>query len=110
MSPGLQAALDRAAKHAMTPEERREQRLSFVMGMLPSENKMTREQVAAFLDKHEGRAVANFELTRDLKAALAYFAGLDAMNPPPGVPLNEWLPAVTAARAAIKASQVSASS
>jgi hypothetical protein len=37
-----------------------------------------------------------------LREALTYFADLDAMNPPPGVALNVWLPAVTAARAALR--------
>lgn len=35
-------------------------------------------------------------------AALAVFARMDAMAPPEGVRLNGWLPAITAARAALK--------
>ncbi|PXW55589.1 hypothetical protein [Methylobacterium sp. B4] len=37
-----------------------------------------------------------------LRDALSYFAGMDAMKPPEGVPLNEWLPAVTGARSALR--------
>jgi hypothetical protein len=37
-----------------------------------------------------------------LREVLEYFAKLDAMNPPPSVPLNVWLPAVTGARAALR--------
>jgi ABC-type xylose transport system permease subunit len=37
-----------------------------------------------------------------LRGALSVFAAMDAMDPPEGVPLNEWLPAVTGARAALR--------
>ena len=37
-----------------------------------------------------------------LREVLSYFAHLDAMSPPEGVPLNEWLPAITGARAALR--------
>lgn len=35
-------------------------------------------------------------------SCLAVFARMDAMDPPEGVQLNEWLPAVTGARAALQ--------
>ncbi|MGW9822247.1 hypothetical protein ACUXK4_004842 [Methylorubrum extorquens] len=37
-----------------------------------------------------------------LKGALKVFADMDATDPPEGVLLNEWLPAVTGARVAIR--------
>ena len=39
-------------------------------------------------------------------SALAVFARMDAMDPPEGVRLNDWLPAVTGARAALKESRL----
>ena len=39
---------------AMPKEERRAQRISFIMGMLPKGVKMTREQVEEFIDSQYG--------------------------------------------------------
>ena len=38
----------------LTPEEMREQRISFVMGMLPRDSTMTRDRVRAILEKVYG--------------------------------------------------------
>ena len=46
-------ALREASKRGVSPEEAREQRLSFVMGSLSSENDLTREQVKKILDTRE---------------------------------------------------------
>ena len=43
--------LQEAAKREMTREERREQRISFIMGMLGSDTKISREYVAAYVDE-----------------------------------------------------------
>lgn len=51
--PTLLEALRKAAQHKMTPAERRAQRISFIVGMTG----FPREQVAEWLDRHEGRAV-----------------------------------------------------
>ena len=39
---------------AMPKEERRAQRISFIMGMLPKGVKMTREEVEEFIDSQHG--------------------------------------------------------
>ena len=39
---------------AMPKEERRAQRISFIMGMLPKGVKMTREEVEEFIDSQQG--------------------------------------------------------
>jgi hypothetical protein len=41
----LEALLKRAAAHVMTPEERREQRISFVFGMMPYHSTLTKDDV-----------------------------------------------------------------
>lgn len=46
--------------------------------------------------------VALMDRIAALEAALEPFAKLNAMDPPESVPLNEWLPLVTGARAALK--------
>lgn len=52
------------------------------------------------------RRIAELEgETSRLRGALVYFAKLDAMEPPESLRLNEWLPAVTGARAALKGRQ-----
>lgn len=43
--PKLDALLERARAHVMTPEERREQRISFVYGMLPFRSTLTKDDV-----------------------------------------------------------------
>jgi hypothetical protein len=54
----LLRALQGAVVSTPSQHEIEEQRLSYVMGMLPQENSMTREQVQQAIDKHEGRRVA----------------------------------------------------
>lgn len=39
-----------AAAHPMTPEERREQMISFIMGTISSRSTMTRQEVAQYLE------------------------------------------------------------
>jgi hypothetical protein len=46
-------ALERASSYRLTAAEELQQRLSFVMAALPSENNMTREQVQEVLE-HRG--------------------------------------------------------
>ena len=48
----------RKAGQNMTEEQVRAQKISFVMGMLNSKSKITREEVAAHLDKMAGRRPA----------------------------------------------------
>jgi hypothetical protein len=52
--PKLLARLALAAKHEMTAEEVRRQRVSFVYGNLPHDNPMTRNQVADAIKRLEG--------------------------------------------------------
>jgi hypothetical protein len=47
----LQQIAEAARNHVMTPAERHAQRVSFIVGMTG----YPREQVTAWLDKHEGR-------------------------------------------------------
>lgn len=54
-SESLLTALKRAASRALTPAEEIQQRLSFVMAALPSENNMTREQVQDVLEHRNQR-------------------------------------------------------
>jgi hypothetical protein len=54
--PSLLARLARAAKHEMSAEEIRRQRVSFVYGNLPQNNSMTRNQVAEAIARIEGDA------------------------------------------------------
>lgn len=44
----------RARAHRMTPEERRDQRVSLVMGMRGRSSTLTREKVATILSEVEG--------------------------------------------------------
>ena len=41
-----------AAAREMTPEERREQMISFILGTVSSRSTMTREEVVQYLEKH----------------------------------------------------------
>ena len=53
--PDLLARLvDAARNHKMTPQERFEQRVSFVYGLLSHRSKLTKEDVRAFLLEHNG--------------------------------------------------------
>ncbi len=50
----LEAHMVNAAKQILSIDEIREQRLSFVMGMLPHDSTMTREDVRKLLESHYG--------------------------------------------------------
>ena len=50
----LEELMVRSAKQSLTIEEIREQRLSFVMGMLSPESTMTRDEVRTFLENQYG--------------------------------------------------------
>lgn len=50
----LEARMVNAAKQSLSIDEIREQRLSFVMGMLPHDSTMTREDVRKLLESHYG--------------------------------------------------------
>ena len=63
--PELLALLDRARNHKMTPEELREQRVSFVYGNVAFDNPtITREQVEAILFGEDDRAREAAEYVR----------------------------------------------
>lgn len=47
----LAALIDRARSYVMTPEERREQRISFVFGMLPYRSTTTKDDVRRMLQE-----------------------------------------------------------
>ncbi len=49
--PKTLEALRKAAGRPMTPEERRQQMISFVMGTMGSDSTITRKEVAELLDK-----------------------------------------------------------
>ena len=51
----LLRALERAASQTPTIKQIDKQRISFVMGALPNDNGMTREQVQSVLERQEGR-------------------------------------------------------
>ena len=46
-------ALKRAATRSMTPEERHQQRLSFIVGTMSSDSGLTREDVQRILDEQD---------------------------------------------------------
>lgn len=50
--PELNELLRKAAQYKMTPEERFEQRVSFVYGQLPFESKVTKEEVRENLRRY----------------------------------------------------------
>ena len=50
----LDELMAQSVSESLTLEEIREQRLSFVMGMLPHDSTMTREQVREILERHYG--------------------------------------------------------
>lgn len=50
-TPTLDELLELARAHVMTPEERREQRISFVWGMLPWDSKLTKDDVRRHLEE-----------------------------------------------------------
>ena len=47
-------AVERARAHKMTPVERREQRVSMVMGLRGHTSTLTHEKVSTLLDEFEG--------------------------------------------------------
>lgn len=53
MSPELEAAIERAKNHVMTPEEVFEQRVSFVWGM--GKGDRTKDEIREMLAKSQGR-------------------------------------------------------
>ena len=57
-SEALLRALEKAATRTPSFTQMDKQRLSFVMGALPEDNKMTREQVQSVLERQEGRKLA----------------------------------------------------
>ena len=50
----LLARLRKAASVAMTSDQLRRQRISFIHGNLPHESTMSRDEIEKALDKHEG--------------------------------------------------------
>ena len=50
----LSELVERAREHRMTPKERREQRLSLVMGLRGAHSTLTREKAKEVLDDTEG--------------------------------------------------------
>ncbi len=52
--PALLARLRMAASVKMTPEERRQQRISFIHGGLSHDSTLSHADIARMLDKHEG--------------------------------------------------------
>ena len=53
--PDLIEALRRSAGQEMTEEDVRRQKISFIMGMSSCDSKITREEVAAHIDRMAGR-------------------------------------------------------
>jgi hypothetical protein len=74
-------------------------RVSRCGGMPKETAEMILSTVRDFLRVRENNRAILEAIRKD---ALDYFAKLDAMKPPDGVPLNEWLGAVTGARAALR--------
>jgi hypothetical protein len=50
----LDQITEKARSHKWTPEERRAQRLSLMMGLRSSKSPITREQMKRWIDGHEG--------------------------------------------------------
>lgn len=55
-APKLDDLIARARAHKMTPAERREQRISMVMGLRGHTSTLTKEKVETLLDELEGSA------------------------------------------------------
>jgi hypothetical protein len=53
----IEELLRQCAKRPLTPQEIQAQRLSFVMGMLPHDTTMTRQQVQEILEREYGRVI-----------------------------------------------------
>ncbi len=54
----LLARLQAAARHEVTKQELRRQRVSFIYGNLPNESQITKHQVEAAIARIEGETVA----------------------------------------------------
>ena len=52
--PKVIETLNRVAARQMSREERREQRVSFIVGTMGSDSTVTREEVERILDEQEG--------------------------------------------------------
>jgi hypothetical protein len=50
----MEEVLREAAKHPLTRDEIREQRISFVMGMMPEGSTLTREEIKELIDNLDG--------------------------------------------------------
>lgn len=73
-NPELDALLEKARNHVMTPAERREQRVSFIYGMQSADSKVTKEEIAARLNEQDGHDTLTAE--RDaLREALSALVG-----------------------------------
>ncbi len=55
----LEQIKEKARTHVVTPEERRKQRISLMMGLRSNNSTLTREEVASFLDTNEGHVSSN---------------------------------------------------
>ncbi len=51
----LLQALARASEHKATPQEIREQRISFILGSIKESSGITRERIQRVLDEQEGK-------------------------------------------------------
>jgi poly-beta-hydroxyalkanoate depolymerase len=56
VAPNMDVLIARARAHKMTPTERREQRVSMVMGLRGHTSTLTKEKVETLLDDLEGSA------------------------------------------------------
>jgi hypothetical protein len=54
---GLLKSLERETRRHLTSSQVEKQRLSFVMGSMPSKGTITRDEVKNILDSHNGRAI-----------------------------------------------------
>lgn len=52
--PHVLDALEKAATRPMTAEERRQQKISFIVGTMGSDSAITREKVESILAKQDG--------------------------------------------------------
>jgi len=50
----LTTLIERARAHKMTPDERREQRISLVMGLRGNRSTLTKEKVGTLMEEFEG--------------------------------------------------------
>ena len=54
----LDQIVEKARAHKVTPDERRAQRISLIMGLRSKNSTLTRDEVASFLDQNEGHQTA----------------------------------------------------